>query len=272
MTTLAFTRTGAGDPLVLLHGLGSSRAAWDPVVPALAEQFDVIAVDLPGFGDSAPLPPQVEPVPGVIARAISQFLDEHRLVRPHIAGNSLGGWVALELAQLRPVASVTLLSPAGLWRNDTPLYSRASLRTTRWLCRHAEAPLNRVVNSRLGRSLVLSQVFGRPARMTADHARASIRAMGRGPGFDAALRATTRRRYQGGRPIEVPVSIAFGSRDRILLKRQSRHLAELPRDTHVATLPGCGHVPMSDDPGAVAALITSTTARGAVAQATTPAE
>ena len=52
MTSLAYRRTGAGEPLVLLHPLGSSHRAWDPVVPALARHFDVIAVDLPGFGDS----------------------------------------------------------------------------------------------------------------------------------------------------------------------------------------------------------------------------
>ena len=56
MATLAYTRSGAGTPLVLLHALGLSRRIWDPVIPALSEQFDVLAVDLPGFGDSAPLP------------------------------------------------------------------------------------------------------------------------------------------------------------------------------------------------------------------------
>ena len=52
MPTLAYTRSGAGAPLVLLHGIGLDRRSWDPVVPALARHFDVIAVDLPGFGDS----------------------------------------------------------------------------------------------------------------------------------------------------------------------------------------------------------------------------
>ncbi len=56
VSSLAFTRSGTGAPLVLLHGIGLSRQAWDPVVPALARHFDVIAVDLPGFGGSAPVP------------------------------------------------------------------------------------------------------------------------------------------------------------------------------------------------------------------------
>jgi len=68
MPDLAFTRTGQGEPLVLLHGLGSSRHAWDPVLPALAATFEVVAVDLPGFGESEPLPTQIEPIPGRAGR------------------------------------------------------------------------------------------------------------------------------------------------------------------------------------------------------------
>ena len=119
---LAFARTGSGAPLVLLHGLGSSRAAWDSVVPALAERFDVVAVDLPGFGDSDPLPPGVIASPAALAASVAALLDGLGLDAPHLVGNSLGGWVALELAQLRPTASVTLLSPAGLWRAGAPRY------------------------------------------------------------------------------------------------------------------------------------------------------
>ncbi|MFI5080604.1 MAG: alpha/beta fold hydrolase [Streptosporangiales bacterium] len=142
MTTPAHTRTGAGAPLVLLHGIGSSRRAWDPVIPALAERFDVIAVDLPGFGDSEPLPPEVESRPAALAAAVAGLLDDLGITTPHVAGNSLGGWVALELAGIRPAASLTLLSPAGLWRGSVPLYQRASLRATRWLSQHAAGALS----------------------------------------------------------------------------------------------------------------------------------
>jgi pimeloyl-ACP methyl ester carboxylesterase len=128
MARLAFGRSGAGAPLVLLHALGLSRHTWDPVVPALAEHFDVIAVDLPGFGGSEPLPDGVEPSPAALAEAVAELLDELGVAAPHLAGNSLGGWVALELAGIRPVASLTLVAPAGLWRGNTPRYCRVSLR------------------------------------------------------------------------------------------------------------------------------------------------
>jgi len=125
-----YSRSGHGEPLVLLHGLGSSRAAWDAIVPALAERFDVIAVDLPGFGTSALLPAGSEPSPAGLAMAVAALLNDLGIDRPHLAGNSLGGWVAMELAKTRPVRSVTLLSPAGLWRGGTPMYCIVSLRLT----------------------------------------------------------------------------------------------------------------------------------------------
>jgi pimeloyl-ACP methyl ester carboxylesterase len=113
MAELAFTRRGAGTPLVLLHGIGSARHAWDPVIDTLAEQFDVLAIDLPGFRDSPPLPSTVEPLPTVLAASVADFLDERGVTTPGVAGNSIGGWVALELAGIRPIASLALLSPPG---------------------------------------------------------------------------------------------------------------------------------------------------------------
>jgi len=256
VTELAFSRRGTGAPLVLLHPIGLSRRAWDPVVPALAERFDVIAVDLPGFGDSAPLPTTVEPTAAAIATSVVGFLDSLGISTPHVAGNSFGGWVALELAGLRPVASLALLSPAGLWRGRTPLYNRVSLRGTRWLASHGGGLLARLMAYRLGRILVLSQTHGRPASVDPAYARTEIRDFGTNVGFDATMTAARDRNYRAGSALDAPVTVAFGSRDRILL-RGSRHLEQLPPGTHVTSLPGCGHVPMPDDPAAVVAFISN---------------
>ena len=255
MDTLSFSRQGAGPPLVLIHGLGSSGAAWDPVVPQLAERFDVLVPDLPGFGASAPLPADAEPHPARMAAAVADLLAAFAIDRPHVVGNSVGGWVALELAALRPVSSLTLLSPAGLWRRRVPLYSLVSLRITRWASRHAEGLLSRVVAYRLGRILVLGQTHGRPTRVTPDQARSAIEAMGRAGAFDAALAATVHRSYMAGPALGAPVTVAFGSRDLLLLPGQARHVDQLPPGARAASLPGCGHVPMSDSPSAVVALI-----------------
>ena len=261
----AYSRSGQGEPLVLLHGIGSSRAAWQAVVPALAERFDVIAVDLPGFGASAPLPADTEPSPAALAAAVAGLLNDLGIDRPHLAGNSLGGWVAMELAKTCPVRSVTLLSPAGLWRAGTPLYCMTSLRLSRWLAEHAGPALSRIVATRPGRVLVFGQMLAHPARLPAPQARSAVLALGTCPGFDATLQATARRRLRGARQVTAPVTVAFGSRDHVLLRHQSRHLGELPPDTRTAALPGCGHLPMTDDPARVTNLIiTSTTRANAV--------
>jgi pimeloyl-ACP methyl ester carboxylesterase len=257
MATLAHTRQGAGPPLLLLHGLGLSRGTWAPVLDLLAERFDVLAVDLPGCGDSPRVPPAVEPHPAFLAAEVAGLLDELRIDRPHVAGNSLGGWIALELAALRPVASLTLLDPAGLWRRGAPLYCRLSLRLTRYACRYATGALSWVVRYRPGRGVVLWQTHGRPARVTPDQARTEIRAVATATAFEGMLDATAHRHYTAGPAFDAPVTVAFGSRDRVLLRRQSRHLDELPPGSRSVELAGCGHLPMADDPTTVAALITA---------------
>lgn len=258
---LAYTRCGTGAPLVLLHGIGLSRRVWEPVIPMLARQFDVLTVDLPGFGASEPLPSATPPRPDALATAIAGLLDDLGIGTAHVVGNSLGGWVALELAGFRPTASVTLLSPAGLWSRRTPLYCRVTLRTTRWLARHAPGPLSRLVAYRAGRILVLGQSHGRPAHMSEEQAGTTISDMAGCPGFDATLAATAHR-YLAARPVTAPVTVAFGSGDHVLLPRQSRHLDQLPAGTRLESLPGCGHVPTYDDPIAVAGLIVASAARG----------
>jgi pimeloyl-ACP methyl ester carboxylesterase len=261
MSDLAYTRDGSGEPLVLLHGLGSSRSAWEPVLPILAERFDVIAFDLPGFGDSDALPSGVEPSPIALAASVADMLTRLGVVGPHVAGNSLGGWIALELAAQRAVRSVTAFSPAGLWRRHTPLYCRISLRGSRFMTRYFGGALRYIVRWPFGRIVAFAQMTGRPTRMTAEQARAAITAMGTCAGFRTALHATLHRRYCSGGPIDAPVTVEFGTRDRVLLKRQSRHLNQLPEQASLVELPGVGHVPMSDDPEAVASVIFATVER-----------
>ena len=113
--TVSYARVGRGEPLVLLHGIGHHRQAWDPVVDILATEREVIAVDLPGFGASPALPDGLAydlSTTNTVLAALFEALD---LDRPHVAGNSLGGLLALELGRGKLVRSVTALSPAGFW-------------------------------------------------------------------------------------------------------------------------------------------------------------
>jgi pimeloyl-ACP methyl ester carboxylesterase len=88
---LNFERCGAGEPMLLVHGVGSDSCVWEPVIGALAVHFDVIAVDLPGFGRSNALPDDVVPTPRALSAAVAALLDELGIERVHAVGNSLGG-------------------------------------------------------------------------------------------------------------------------------------------------------------------------------------
>src|SRR5205807_4889455 len=96
---LAYEATGSGEPILLLHGLGGRRRVWYQVAPILARRHRVIAVDLPGFGESPPFADPDAPVIPAQADAIERLLDELGIGSAHIVGNSLGGWLALELAR-----------------------------------------------------------------------------------------------------------------------------------------------------------------------------
>src|SRR5690349_15037731 len=92
---LGYDRAGSGEPLLLLHGFGTTRADFAALLPELAEDFDVLSVDLPGHGTS----PMIDGTPSVAALtdAVINDLDAHGLDRVHVLGNSLGGRVAIEL-------------------------------------------------------------------------------------------------------------------------------------------------------------------------------
>ena len=109
---LVHDRRGSGEPLVLLHGIGSRWQVFAPVLDLLAAHHEVWAVDLPGFGASAPAPRA--DIAG-LTDAVEEWIGEQGLGRPHVAGNSTGGGIALELASRGVVASATGLAPIGFW-------------------------------------------------------------------------------------------------------------------------------------------------------------
>src|SRR5918911_4224216 len=129
-------RGGSGAPLVLIHGIGHTWRGWRPMLPLLEERFDVLAVDLPGFGRSDPLPAGIDSTPEALADAVEDEMARHGFDRAHIAGNSLGGWIALELARRGRALTVTAISPAGLATPREMAWGRALLLGMRWAARN----------------------------------------------------------------------------------------------------------------------------------------
>jgi pimeloyl-ACP methyl ester carboxylesterase len=254
---LAFDRSGAGPSLVLLHPLGADRRVWDPLLPTLREQRQVICFDLPGFGESPPLT-GTTPTPRALAGAVATALSALGIERPHIAGNSLGGWVALELGLAGIAETVTAIAPAGLWR--APLKPKAALAH---LAARAVSPLAGAITSRpAGRRLLLSRSMARPEAVPARDAAHLVRAYGAAPGFTAANDAMRAGRFEGLDRLPCPVTLVWPEHDR-LISRPSR----LPGTVRNVELAGCGHVPMWDAPAALAQVLLQSADAGAGAGA-----
>ena len=258
---IAYDRRGSGETLVLLHPLGADRHVWEPVMDALAAERDVIALDLPGFGESTPLEGEDDPTPADLAAAIADFLAALVPGGPHhVAGNSLGGWVALEFAKSDRCLSVTTLCAAGFW--GRPLGPRPEI--ARSTARRLVPALRPLLATKRGRGLLLRGPVAHPERVPAEAAYRLVRAYALAPGFDRANVEMRRTLFSGFEEISVPITMAWAEYDRSVSAP-----AQVPARVRSELLADCGHIPTWDDPQRVAEVILATAARagqGAEAQ------
>lgn len=239
--------------LVLVHPLGADRQVWAPVFDRLAAERDVIALDLPGFGGSLALSGAGPPTPAALARAVTTFLDELVPGLPvHLAGNSHGGWVALELALAGRAHTVTAIAPAGLW--PAPLAPKRGV--ARKLARVLLPVLPLVARSRRGRRLALGVTVHDPAKVPPRAALRLLRSYARAPSYTEANTEMRAGVFVGLERIRVPVTLLWPEHDRLIGRP-----AQLPPSVRNLTLAGCGHVPMWDDPAMVAAALLAGSAR-----------
>jgi pimeloyl-ACP methyl ester carboxylesterase len=252
---LAFERHGAGEPLVLIHGITHRRQIWYPVLDQLAEHREVILVDLPGHGESDPFVTDGLSVPEALRREFRQFLADQQLDRPHVAGNSLGGRVALEAGASGDARSVTTLSPAGFWRSDAEFaYTRrffmSLVRLNDALGRRGE----RLAHTKAGRKLMYGTLMAHPRNVPIAHAVGDYHAFNYArPALQELLAAASP--FTDPIPSDVPVTIAWAGRDLVLPTRQAKAARQaLPQARHVL-MRGVGHVPMFDDPELVAGIL-----------------
>lgn len=246
-------REGAGEPLILIHGIGLRWQIWRPVIGPLAADLEVIACDSPGFGQSPALAEGIAPTVAAYADAFERFFAAEGLRRPHVAGNSMGGAIALELARRGAVGSVTAISPAGFWTAAERRFCQASLVSLAQTPRAARPALEALIKTRAGRTALLWQTFGRPTRLPAEEAVATLRDAWAAPAFAAALAAFDQYTFTAPEQLQAtPLTILWGRQDRLLPYRLQapRARALLPHARHVTL--GAGHVPFYDDPPAVA--------------------
>ncbi|ORT60914.1 alpha/beta fold hydrolase [Streptomyces sp. CB03238] len=253
--SVEYERMGDGEPLLLLHGIGHHWQAWQPVLEILAAERDVIAVDLPGFGRSPALPDgfaydlsTVVPVLGALCEALD-------IDRPHVAGNSLGGLLALELGRKKLVRSVTALSPAGFWTESERRYAFGTLLAMRQGAESMPLPMIEWLSrSPAGRAALTSTIYARPGRRSPEAVVAETLALRDATGFRHTLAAGRAVLFTHDVP-GLPVTVAWGTRDRLLLRRQGVRAKRAVPAARLVRLPGCGHVPMNDDPALVARVL-----------------
>ncbi len=241
-------RRGSGEPLLLIHGLGGAGMIWDPVLDRLASERDVIAIDMPGFGLSPELSEGTPASAANLGRAVAEFVRAQGIERPHVAGNSLGGWVALEMAKAGETRSICAISPAGLWRS--PLGpKRGDLRR---IGRGLRPLLGAALANRGVRTALLQTSLAHPDRLTREEAEKLISGWLDSPGYDAANEQMRLGVFEHAELVGVPVTIAWGSADRLLGPPRPERM---PPGTRYLVLEGAGHTPTWDEPERVAGLI-----------------
>ncbi|MDQ6835199.1 MAG: alpha/beta fold hydrolase [Actinomycetota bacterium] len=246
---------GHGPDVLLLHGLGGTRASLFETAAALSQRFRVHAPDLPGFGSSD------KPARGAynarwFAEAMLALMDEQRITTAHVVGNSMGGRIAIEMALTAPerVGALGLLCPAVAW------------------VKRGLHPLVRLLRPELGllphgfsRGTVASQFWSMfydrdlidPA--VADLMVDEFRRIYHSPGARLAFLASARNIYleapygrRGFYPrlaeLDRPAMFIWGSHDRLIPAAFSRHVAKALPNAEQVTLPNCGHVPQVEHP------------------------
>jgi pimeloyl-ACP methyl ester carboxylesterase len=250
-------RSGSGPPLIAIHGLGSNLRVWDRTRERLGAKHELIAVDLPGFGDSRPAVGH----PGVcpLVDALEAWLGEQGLDRPHVVGNSMGGRIALELAARGRAASVVAISPAGFNSATENVLVQSNLGLQRIITRLVAPVAPTLLATPGGRIPLLGPAVARPWQLTAEEGTSIVRGYARATGWRRAFHDVVWGRPEGLERITCPVTVLWGTRDLILPVSGAGRVRERLPAARVECLEGLGHFPMLDDPARVASAVLEAT-------------
>ena len=252
-------RRGSGKPLLLIHGLGGHWQSWNPILDDLAATREVIAVDLPGFGQTPRL--QGETSIRTLADAVTAFVQAQGLGGIDAVGSSMGARLVLELARRGGiVGGVVSLNPGGFWQG----WERHAFFSSIWLSvrllRLLRPALPALCAHPVGRALLLAQFSARPTRLAPGIVTDELCSYVAAPAFDELLAQLAYGEEQQGAPrnsIAHPLVIGWGRQDRVCLPRQAlRALAAFP-DAHLHWFERCGHFPHWDQPAETVQLIRS---------------
>jgi pimeloyl-ACP methyl ester carboxylesterase len=257
-------RGGSGSPLVLLHGFTGSWRVWELVLAQLERHHDVLAPTLPGHAGGPPIGEHV--TTDEILDAVEGMLDEAGFATAHIAGNSLGGYIALRLAERGRARTVIALSPAGGWPVGDPALAQTLALFPEWqeafrlLAPHAEA----VARTPDGRRRALSALTVRVEHIPPELVVAVMDATAFCPGTQTLIDTALREGYElDPQRITCPVRVVWGTQDTLLPwpATAARYRHEWLPHADWVELDGVGHCPQLDVPLETAQLILGVTGR-----------
>jgi pimeloyl-ACP methyl ester carboxylesterase len=244
--------------MVCLHGFTDTWRTWELVLPALEREHDVLAVTLAGHAGGPPLPDPISD--SAMADAVEAAMDEAGFATAHLVGNSLGGYLALQLASRGRARSVVALAPAGGWGPGDPRFEDALRHfiLIRELVQDAAPRADTIVSTPEGmrRATEISMVHFEhiPSELIAHSIRAAA-------ACDATIPYVEFARDRGwqldAHRIACPVLVAWGTADNVLdwPTAAARYRDEWLPGAEWVTLDGVGHCPQLDVPGRTADLL-----------------
>lgn len=251
---------GADRPaLVLIHGLGSAGTIWKSLTPQLLNHFKVVAIDLPGHG-VAPIDKDEKVDPKSLAKAIvEEIANTHKIYQSHVVGNSLGGWIALEMGALGPdkVKSVTALAPAGLW-HATPSKRFPPSLDARILAKISQYFMKTAYRLPPLKALGYKKITHLWRELSFESCRDSVLAMAKSKGYKPLWKGLQMQRFDSEISPEVGVSIVFGDTDLTLPEGIAQEKSVAPAHSDWITVENCAHVIMWNYPDLTVDLIKQT--------------
>jgi pimeloyl-ACP methyl ester carboxylesterase len=247
-----YVDVGSGEPVVLVHGLGGQWQNWLENIPRLAQERRVLALDLPGFGLTPK--PRGRITIREYGRFVDAFIEELGLGRTALVGNSMGGYIAAEVAIQFPerVSRLVLVSAAGISSAETAV--RPILLVGRIMAAVATntAARHRYLASRpVSRQASLALVARHPRLLKADLAYEGFFKGAGKPGFDDALRASLDYDFRDRlTEVRAPTLIVWGEKDSIIPTRDADEFERLIGDSRKVVMKDTGHIPMAERPDA----------------------
>ena len=249
ITAHLFTEDIKRPALVLVHGLGSAGNIWKSLIQQLQKHFSVFAVDLPGHGVSEIH--ENEPVdPSSLARAIvDEVTRTHNVSEMHVAGNSLGGWIALEMGAVVPdkVKSITALAPAGLW-NQVPSSKYPPSLLARYLAKISQHFMRLAYHLPPLKAIGYKKITHLWRELSFESCRDSVLAMANSIGYMPLWNGLRGRKFESHIPENVEVSIIFGDYDLTLPEEIAQEKNVAPQHSKWVVVDNCAHVIMWNYP------------------------